>query len=219
MFHKWIWEGWRRYGESNKGANSLPSSVSAARRMSKQTKIFAFRIRLSSWASVRPTSSKDYLAICGRDSTCSMSRATHLSAPAIATSIIAQFNCPVQRLLAMVICCHPFQNCAAKCKLPEPPRMTRVQLHCSGGRFGDLGPSRLPATFRSERKMQCDQQTNSHSRSTKSKPSHRDPGIVRSASLPLCRTSFMHHLVTIRAAVCCRFAAPSFHNISGAQKH
>jgi hypothetical protein len=49
-----------------------------------------------------------------------------------ASHIIAQFNCPVQRLLAMVISCHPFQNCAAIYNLPKSPRMTKVHF----GQFG-----------------------------------------------------------------------------------
>jgi hypothetical protein len=49
--------------------------------------------------------------------------------PAIAAShIIAQFNCLLQRLLAMVISSHLFQNCAAICSLPESPGMTKIQL-------------------------------------------------------------------------------------------
>ncbi len=55
--------------------------------------------------------------ICGRDSTRRWNARRTSGHPAMAAiSIIAQFDCPVQRLLAMVISCHPFQNCAAICQ-------------------------------------------------------------------------------------------------------
>jgi N-terminal domain of anti-restriction factor ArdC len=110
----WTWKNLGRSVKAGqKGIRILaPSSAFAARRTRKPKRTSPNRTPALFSASAMPMSSKDYLVICGRDSTYS-GDAPHTSrSPTVAGHIIAQLNCPVQRLIA------GNGDCSSICNVP-----------------------------------------------------------------------------------------------------